>query len=90
MLEPSADLAKQIEAAYDYRGHVTIKFKNGETAEGFVFNREFSNPRMKEDNFIEAFLKGSGEKKQYSIASIQSIELTGEDCAAAAPAPAIS
>ena len=76
----SNELEKQIEAAYDYRGYVMIKFQNGEMAEAFVFNREFSNPRLKEDYFIEVFLK-NGEKRRYSIHTIQSIELTGDDCA---------
>ena len=84
---PTSDMEKQIEAAYDYRGYVTLKMKSGETVEGFVFNRQYSNPKMKEDNFIEVFLKANGEKKQYSIPAIQSVELTGEDCAATTPAP---
>ena len=76
------ELEKQVEAAYDYRGHVTIRFKTGDAAEGFVFNRQFASPQLKEDPFIEVFLKGSGERKKYSLASIESIALTGEDCAA--------
>ena len=81
MPPPSNELEKQIEAAYDYRGYVTLKFKNGETMEAFVFKREFDNPLMKEDNFIEVFLKGGTEKRQYPISTLQSIELTGEDYA---------
>ncbi|OGR85056.1 MAG: hypothetical protein A2901_00570 [Elusimicrobia bacterium RIFCSPLOWO2_01_FULL_54_10] len=81
MLSPIKDIDKQVEAAYDFRGYVTLKFKSGETVEGFVFNREFDNPLMKEDNFIEVFLKGGTEKRQYPISTLQSIELTGEDYA---------
>lgn len=82
MTEPVAELEKQIEAAFDYRGHATIKFKGGQTVEGFVFNRQFENPRLPEDNFIEVFLKGTGERRKYSIAEIESVALTGEDYAA--------
>ena len=87
-MTPSGDINKQIEAAYDYRGYVTVKFKSGESVECFVFNREFSNPLMKEDNFIEVFLKADSAKKQYAIASIQSVALTGEDCAVPFTPPA--
>ena len=78
----SEELKKQIEAAYDYRGHVTLTFNDGGKAEGFVFNREYSNPKLKEDHFIEVFLKGSAEERRYPMSSIRSIELTGEDYAA--------
>ncbi len=78
------DLEKQIEAAFDYRGYVTIKLNNGDVVEGFVFNRQFSNPLLKEEPFIEVFLKSNGEKKQFLISAIQSLALTGEDCAATA------
>ena len=81
MLSPIKEIDKQVEAAYDYRGYVTIKFKTGETAEGFVFNREFDNPLMKEDNFIEVILKAGGESRKYPISTLASIALTGEDCA---------
>ena len=80
-MTPTNELEKQVEAAYDYRGYVTVKFKNGETLEGFVFNREFSNPKLKEDPFIEMFPKDKDERKRYPISAIQSIELTGENCA---------
>ena len=81
MLSPSGEIEKQVEAAYDYRGYVTVLFNSGEAVEGFVFNREFTNPLMKEDNFVEVFLKGGVEKRRYPISSIRSIALTGEDCA---------
>ena len=79
---PRSELGKQIEAAYDFRGHVTVKFKEGGSVEGFIFNRQFLDPRLAEDNFIEVFLKGSAEKKKYSILDIESVAITGEDFAA--------
>lgn len=82
MTNPASELERQIEAAYDFRGHVTVKLKSGEAVEGYLFNRQFENPRLPEDNFIELFLKGSGEKRKYPIPSIESLALTGEDCAA--------
>ncbi len=81
MPEISEELHQQIEAAYDYRGHVTVAFKSGETLEGFVSNRQFSNPKLPEDNFIEIFPKGKDELKRFKIAEIAAIELTGKDFA---------
>ena len=75
------DIERQIEAAYDFRGHVTIKMKDGSTVEGFIFNRQLANPKLKKDNFIEVVIKGSGDMKQFDIAGVQAVELTGEDCA---------
>ena len=76
------DLQKQIEAAYDFRGHVTITFKTGAVLEGFIFNRQFENPKLAQDNFIEVMLKGTAEGKRFSISELDSVSLTGEDCAA--------
>ncbi len=75
------DIEKQIDAAYDFRGHVTIKLKDGKTVEGFIFNRQFKNPKLKRDNFIEVVLKGSGDKAEIDIGTVLSVEITGEDCA---------
>ncbi|MBI3554234.1 MAG: hypothetical protein HY077_17185 [Elusimicrobia bacterium] len=75
------ELERQIEAAYDFRGHVTITLKDGAKVEGFIFNRQFKNPKLKRDNFIEVVMKGSGDKKEFDIAGLESVALTGEDCA---------
>lgn len=78
----TSELHKQIDAAFDYRGYVTVHLKSGEAVEGYLFNRQFSNPRLAQDNFVELFLKGGGENRRLSIADIASVALTGEDCAA--------
>ena len=72
----------QIEKAYDFRGHVTIKLKDGKSVEGFIFNRQFMSPKLAREPFIEVILKGSGEKTEFVIARLESVELTGDDCAA--------
>ncbi len=79
---PSNELERQIEAAFDYRGHVTITFTNGESIEGYVFNRAFVHPKLAEEPYIEVLLAGSGEPQQYAITRIQSVTLTGRDYAA--------
>ena len=76
------ELKEQIEKAYDFRGHVTIRLKNGQSVEGFLANRIYENGNLPEKNFVELILKGSGDPKVLSMFEINSIELTGEDFAA--------
>jgi hypothetical protein len=78
----SEELKNQIEAAYDYRGHVTVHLNDGSKVEGFLYNRQFPEPLFKGDPFIDLFLKGSGDARRLPLSSLRSIELTGEDCAA--------
>lgn len=75
-------LEAQIEAAYHYRGNVTLTLRDGVRIDGFIFNREFHNPKLSEDQFVEVFLAGSGARQKVPIAAIQSVTLTGEDHAA--------
>ncbi len=81
MIQPNTTVEKEVEAAYDYRGYVTVLLRSGEILEGFVYNREFANPLAGESNYIDLFVKSSGENRRCPISDIQSIALTGEDCA---------
>ena len=36
----SNEVAKQIDEAFDFRGHVTVSFTDGKTMEGYLFNRD--------------------------------------------------
>ncbi|OGR82731.1 MAG: hypothetical protein A2636_05295 [Elusimicrobia bacterium RIFCSPHIGHO2_01_FULL_64_10] len=85
-----SELEKQIETAYDYRGHVTVKFMDGSTVEGFLFNRQFSGAKQAEAPYVEMFLKGNGERRKFPIAGIESVGLSGPDCAADPPPPSVS
>ncbi len=76
------ELETQIEKAYDFRGHVSIKLKSGVMVEGFIFNRQLQNAKLKEEPFIEVMLKGSGDKRKLAVSELESIAMTGEDCAA--------
>lgn len=74
-------LAGQIEAAFDYRGDVTVTFKDGSIFEGFIFNRELA-PKAGAA-FIELYPKEKGAALQrFELSRIQSVALTGEDTAA--------
>ena len=80
---PANDLERQIEAAFDYRGHVTIILKNGEHVVGYLYNRQFADPKLRELPFIEVFLAGSGERLKFTLDGIDVVALTGKDYAAA-------
>ena len=75
-------LKAQIEAAFDYRGHVTVRLKDGTAVEGFLYNRQYDNARLPEDNYVDLMVKNSEERKRLPIAALESIALTGEDTAA--------
>jgi hypothetical protein len=81
-MNPSNELEKQIEAAYDFRGHAVFTLKSGESFVGFLFNREFTNPVAKDQNYIEVIPKDSDERRRISIADLAKVEITGKDYAA--------
>jgi len=78
----TAELKAQIEAAFDYRGHVTVTLKDGATVEGFLFNRVYADAKLKDGDFIEVILKNKDEKRRVAMTDIASVKLTGEDTAA--------
>jgi hypothetical protein len=82
MATPVHEIERQIEAAFDYRGHVTITLEDGERVVGYVYNRQFAHPKLLGLPFIEIFLAGSGERRKFAIDTIHTIELTGKDYAA--------
>ncbi len=69
-------LFEVIEAAFDYRGDVTLELKDGTRIEGYVFNRE---PRGAEP-YIEILAKDAGTTT-IKYADIAAVEFTGEDTA---------
>jgi hypothetical protein len=83
MTAPGNDLERQIESAFDYRGHVTITLKSGERVVGYVYNRHFAHPKLREPPYLEIFLAGSSERRKFSVDSIDAVEVTGRDYAAA-------
>jgi hypothetical protein len=81
MAASTPDLARQIEAAFDYRGRVTVTLQNGERLVGYVYNRQFAHPKLQEPPFIEIFLAGSGDRQKLAIEAIRSVGLTGKNYA---------
>jgi hypothetical protein len=71
------DRLEAIDKAFDYRGDVTLQLSNGETVDGYIFNRETEArpPR------IEMFIKGSDEPRIIPYADITTIAFSGKDTA---------
>ena len=70
-------LFEVIEAAFDYRGDVTLELKDGSRIDGYIFNRE---PQGAEP-YIQLFPKDEAGTKAIKYADIVAIEFTGEDTA---------
>lgn len=83
MAKPTNDLEQQIEAAFNFRGNVTIALTSGETLEGYLSNREFAHPKLKEPPYVDV-IRG-GKAQRIAVSSIASVALTGTDCAKFTP-----
>ena len=81
----SQDVAAQIEAAYDFRGHITLTLKDGTVVEGFLFNRE-TEP-LKGEPYVEVLRKDSDERLRFASQDVKSVALTGKDFAVPFVAP---
>jgi hypothetical protein len=81
----SKDVAEQIEAAYDFRGHVTLTLNDGKTVEGFLFNRELTP--LKGEAYVEMIPKDSDERLRFPAKDVKSVVLTGKDFAVPFVAP---
>ncbi len=82
----SNEVSKQIDEAFDFRGHVTVTFTDGKTLEGYLFNRELAP--MKGEGYIEIIPKNSEERLRFPAASVKSVTLTGKDFASPFVPPA--
>lgn len=81
----SKEVAEQIEAAYDYRGHVTLTLNDGTTVEGFLFNREVAP--LKGEPYLEMLRKDSDERLRFASKDVKAIALSGKDFAVPFVAP---
>ena len=79
------EIAAQIDEAFDFRGHVTISFKDGKTVEGYLFNRELAP--MKDVAYIEVIAKDSDSRLRFPADSVKSVIKSGKDFASPFVAP---
>lgn len=68
------ELRDALEKAFDYRGDVTITLKNGNTVEGYIFDRDSTRVRL--------FPKDQAVKTSIVYSEIAGLAFTGRDTAA--------
>jgi hypothetical protein len=74
------ELREGIEAAFDYRGDVTLLLRNGERVEGYLFDRR---PRASlEESQVRLIPTGGTQKVAFRYSDIAGIEFSGRDMAA--------
>jgi hypothetical protein len=74
------DLRVALEKAFDYRGDISLTFRNGERVEAYVFNRHTGSGLA--DSYVQYFPANAPDKRRASYADIARIEFTGKDRAA--------
>ncbi|CAF0700742.1 hypothetical protein [Candidatus Methylacidithermus pantelleriae] len=72
-----AEKALAVEAAFDYRGDVTLELCDGSQVEGFVFNRTLTESC----GTVELLLPGQAEPLAIPYDQIVAIAFTGKDTA---------
>lgn len=84
------EVERQAEAAFQYRGNVTITLADGQAFEAYVSNRELRPHPKLGAPFIDVLRAGKpGAPERIRLAQVASIALTGQDHAAfTPPAPA--
>ena len=74
------EIREALEQAFVYRGDVTITRKNGESVEGYLFDRKAG--RTLAESVVRVMPVGSAEKIAIPYADIAALAFTGRDTAA--------
>jgi hypothetical protein len=74
------ELRQGLEKAFDYRGDVTIQMKNGDSVEGYIFDRRTAATLS--DSFVRLLPKSGSGKVTVSYSDIAGLAFTGRDTAA--------
>ncbi len=80
LAESEAELREGIEAAFDYRGDVTLLLKSGARVEGYLFDRR--SRASVEESQLRLIPAGSTQKLTFRYSDIAGIEFSGRDMAA--------
>ncbi|HSB62438.1 MAG TPA: hypothetical protein VLI67_12010 [Vicinamibacteria bacterium] len=76
-LDGAAALAQALEAAFDYRGDVTLALADGSEVVGYLYNRDAAAAAP----FVQVFERAGGTRT-IPYAAIQALAFTGRDMAA--------
>ncbi len=74
------ELREGLEKAFDYRGDVTIRRRDGSSVEGYIFDRRAGATLA--DSCVRLIPKGGAGKLAISYADIAGISFSGRDTAA--------
>jgi hypothetical protein len=74
------DLRQALEAAFDYRGDITLSLKNGTKVEGYVFDRRSADTLEK--SMIRLLPRDSAARLAIPYSHIAALAFTGRDTAA--------
>lgn len=77
---PAAERQRAFDAAFDYRGDVTLTLVGGEEIECYVFDRRVGASLR--ESCVRVMLPGGGEKRTIAYESIRGIAFSGKDTAA--------
>lgn len=76
----AGSLEDVVEAAFDYRGDVTILPRDGETLVGYLANRSIAGAAGGE-SWIEVFPSAGGPSRRIPLESIRGLSLSGKNVA---------
>jgi hypothetical protein len=74
------EIRTAFEKAFDYRGDLTITLKNGQTIEGYIFDRRADSQRLSE--CVVRLMPKEGGKVTIPYSDIAALAFTGKDTAA--------
>ncbi len=80
MADSEADLREGIEAAFDYRGDVTLLLRSGARVEGYLFDRRAR--QSLEESVVRLVPAGGAQKLSLRYSDIAGIAFSGRDMAA--------
>jgi hypothetical protein len=79
-LASDEDVRQALEAAFDYRGDVTITGKDGAVTEGYIFDR-VSGATL-QTSFVRVMPSSGAARKKLAYGDIAALAFTGRDTAA--------
>jgi hypothetical protein len=79
-LASEEDLRAALERAFDYRGDVLIRRKDGSKIEGYIFDRRKGSTLA--DSYVRLLAKDGGQKISIRYADVAALAFSGRDMAA--------
>jgi hypothetical protein len=79
-LGDEAEIRAALDKAFDYRGDVTVRLKDGSKIEGYLFDRDGSAAALA-DCHVRVFPKDSNQKVTLRYSDIAGLAFTGRDTA---------